>query len=152
MKLILRCLLALLLPCGSISGADLTAIGSWVLTVNGSHLTSGAGSDLPTQFESIAGVTSLNISNALGAWTLRTRLGGIGGHGDVSIFVRRVSAGSGAGGIAGGNGYVEITATDTELFTGSEARSGISLQFKLTGLSDHVAPATYLSSVIFSVQ
>lgn len=135
-----------------VHGADITSIGDWSETITAANLVSGAGSNLQAQFESVAGVTSLTITNAPGAWTLRVRRGGSGGHGDVTVFVKRTSSGSGSGSVSGGTAYVELTGTDTELFTGTDARSGISLQFKLTGLSRSVTPATYLSSIIFTVQ
>lgn len=132
-------------------GADLTSSGDWVESINATHLVAGAGSDLQAQFESVSGVTTLTITNAPGAWSLRVRRGGSGGHGDVTVYVKRTSSGSGSGSIAGGTAYQALTGTDEELFSGSDARSSVSLQFKLTGLSRNVSPATYLSSLIFTV-
>lgn len=133
-------------------GADLTSQGDWVLSVNASHLVTGAGSNFPAQFESLAGVTTLTITNAPGNWSLKARCVGGHGHGGVAIHVKRTSAGTGSGTINGGTAYVELGANDAELFTGSEARSGISLQFRLTGLSPDVPPAAYFSSIVFTVQ
>lgn len=133
-------------------GADLSSSGDWVETVNATHLVSGAGSDLQPQFESISGVTTLTITNAPGSWTLRVRLAGSGGHGDVTVSVKRTSSGSGTGTIVDGSAYMPLTGSDAVLFSGTEDRSGISLQFKLTGLSRNVSPASYLSSIIFTVQ
>lgn len=137
---------------GNIQSADLTSSGDWVASVSAANLAAGAGSDLQTQFESISGVTTLTISNAPGEWSLRARRNGTQWNSAVAVFVKRTSAGSGAGSITGGGGYVEVTATDSEIFTGSGPRSGVSLQFKLTGLSKKVSPSTYLSSIIFTVQ
>lgn len=150
MKASLHKLLLLLALPGLAQGADLTSIGDWVESITAANLVSGAGSDVQSQFESVSGVTSLTISNAPGAWTLRVR--GSGGHGDVTVLVKRTSGGSGSGSISGGTAYQELTGSDAELFSGTDARSGIPLQFKLTGLSRNVAPATYLSSIIFTVQ
>lgn len=133
-------------------GADLTAMGDWTETITATNLVTGAGSDLPSQFESISGVTVLAISNAPGPWTLRARIAGAGGHGDVIVQVKRTSAGSGTGSVEGGTTYTALNGLDTEIFSGTESRESISLQFKLTGLSCRISPDTYLSSVIFTVQ
>jgi hypothetical protein len=133
-------------------GANLTSMGDWVETITATNLVAGAGSNLQPQFESISGVTILAISNAPGPWTLRARLSGTGGHGDVSVQVKRTSTGGGAGSIDGGTAYIELSGLDSEIFSGTESRESISLQFKLTGLSCRVSPDTYLSSIIFTVQ
>ena len=132
--------------------ADLVASGDWTQQLNAAHLVSGAGSNLPTQIQSLAGTTILSISNAPGAWTLRVRRAGGPWPGNVTLFVKRTSAGAGSGSVSGGDAFVEVTGSDTELFSGSGARSNIALQFKLTGLSTSVSPAQYLSSIIFTVQ
>jgi hypothetical protein len=141
----------LLLP-AAIHGADLTSLGDWTETLTASHLSAGAGSDLPNQLESIAGVTTLTITNAPGAWTLRARRSGKRWNNDFALFVKRTSAGVGSGSISGGEGYVEITGSNGEIFEGAGSRSSISLQFKLTGLASNVAAETYFSSIIFTVQ
>ena len=133
-------------------GADLTSMGDWIQTVTATNLVAGAGSDLQPQFESLSGVTILTISNAPGPWIMRARLSGTGGHGDVSVQVKRTSAGSGTGSIDGGTTYTELSGLDSEIFNGTESRENISLQFKLTGLSCRVSPGTYLSTIIFTVQ
>ena len=137
---------------GTSRSADLSSSGDWVTGATASNLISGAGSDFQGQFESLAGVTTLTIFNAPGAWSLRARRGGSQWSGDVKVLVRRASGGSGIGSVSGGTGYVELTTTDAEIFSGSGARSGISLQFKLAGVSKRVSPATYLSTILFTVQ
>lgn len=143
----------LLILCGHFaSGADLISMGDWVETITATNLVAGAGSDLQPRFESISGVTILTISNASGAWTLRARLSGTGGHGDVSVQVKRTSTGGGTGSIEGGTTYTDLSSLDSEIFNGTESRENISLQFKLTGISCQISPDTYLSSIIFTVQ
>lgn len=147
-----RAALALLFVAASAAAADLTSLGDWTETLTAADLVGGAGTDLPNQLESVAGVTTLTISNAPGAWTVRVRRGSGHWNNDFALFVKRTSAGSGSGTISGGESFVEITGTDSEIFSGSEARSGVSLQFKLTGLARNVSAATYSSSLIFTVQ
>ena len=152
MKSILCKALLVLVLSGAGHSADLTSSGDWVLGVNATNLVARAGSDLQAKFESASGVTTLTISNATGAWSLRARRSGGQWNGAVAMQVKRTSDGSGSGSNTGGNAYVDVSGTDSEIFSGSGNRSGISLQFKLTGLTTKVAPATYLSSVIFTVQ
>ena len=152
MKPILWKTLFVLALSGASQSADLTSGGDWVASVTAANLVSGAGSDLQAQFESVSGVTTLTITNVSGAWSLRARRSGSQWHGDVTAYVKRTSDGSGSGSISGGTAYVALASTDTEIFSGSGARGSISLQFKLTGLSKTVSPATYLSSIIFTVQ
>lgn len=152
MSLLARATLLLILLSHFAQCADLTSMGDWAETVTATNLVAGAGSDLQPQFESISGVTMLTISNSPGPWILRARLSGTGGHGDVTVQVKRTSTGSGTGSIDGGTTYTELTGLDSEIFSGTESRGSISLQFKLTGLSCHVSPDTYLSSIIFTVQ
>lgn len=147
-----RLLLQLTLLAGFSLAADLTSSGDWVESITASHLTAGAGSDLQAKFESVAGVTTLTIFNTSGSWTLRARRGGNPGHPNVAIHVKRTSNGAGSGSIAGGTSYLELSTSDAELCSGSGDRSGIALQVKLTGLNRTVSPATYLSSLIFTVQ
>jgi hypothetical protein len=68
------------------------------------------------------------------------------------LFVRRASAGNGAGSIAGGEAFVEVGDTDVELFSGSGDRSNISLQLRAQGLIRTVPPGNYSSSLVFTVQ
>jgi len=137
---------------GSIFAADLDSIGDWSETLTAADLTAGAGTDLPDTLESISAVTTLNISNAAGPWRLKVRRAGVPWDDGVTLWVKRISNGSGSGTIAGGSGYVAVPTSAVELFTGSENRSNIALQFKLTGLRRNLPPRSYLSSLTFTVQ
>ena len=146
-----RATLALLLFSNASQAADVTALGNWTETLTAGDLSAGAGSDLQNQLVSVAGVTIIDISDAPGAWVLRARRSSSQWNDSFALFVKRTSSGTGSGSISGAEGYVEITGSDAEIFSGSESRSGISLQFKLTGLATNVSAASYLSSIIFSV-
>lgn len=152
MKSFLHKFLTLFALTGLAHSADLTSIGDWSENVTAANLVSGAGSDLQSQIESISGVTTLTISNAPGAWTLRARRSSSQWNNNLAVYAKRTSAGSGSGTISGGNAYVELTGNDSEIFSGTENRGSIAIQFKLTGLSRSVSPATYISSIIFTVQ
>jgi hypothetical protein len=152
MKTSLRNLVLALTCAGAASAADLTSTGDWIESVNASNLVSGAGSGFPGAFQSVSGTTVLSVGNAPGNWRVKARRSPGNWNGNLTIWVKRTSDGSGSGTIAGGEAFVEVGATDVEIFSGTEARSNISLQFKLTGLTCDASPDTYTSSIIFTVQ
>ncbi len=152
MKSIIRQAIALVTLARMVTAADLTSSGDWVESLNATNLVSGAGTDLPSTLESISGVTILSVSNVTGAWRVTARRSSSNWDNHLTLYVRRTSAGTGTGSISGGDGYVEITGSDSEIFTGSDARTSISVQYKLTGLAHNLSPSTYLSSLTFTVQ
>ena len=137
-----------LLFAGSSFAADLTSSGSWFKLLSASDLTAGAGSGLPTNLESVSGVTVLNLS-AVGPWEVKARKGN-GLPNGVTLWVRRTSAGTGSGTVEGGEAFVELGSSDSSIFSGSGDRSNISIQYKVTGLSVAVAPGSYTSPIIFT--
>jgi len=131
---------------------DLSASGDWAETLSASDLTGGAGTDLPSNLQSVSGVTVLSVSNVTGAWHVTARRSSSTWNSHFTLFVRRTSSGLGTGSVSGGDSYIEVTGTDTEIFTGTEPRSSISIQYKLTGLNHNIPPSTYLSSLTFTAQ
>ena len=134
---------------------DLSTTGGWSETINEFDLVSGAGSDLVDTYESATDATSMTISNCTGDsdnWRLDVRrIDDAGWHGDFTIYVKRTSDGEGTGSVSGGLSYIEITTTDTQLFSGAGDRSNISIQYKLTGMSINVSPNTYGETITFTV-
>lgn len=152
MKTLFRNTMALLaLTCAG-GAADLISTGDWTGAASAAQLVSRAGSNLAPQVQSLSGITTLSVSNAPGPWKIRARRGGGAWPANVTLLVKRTSAGAGSGTVSGGDSFVEVTGSEVELFSGLGRRSNIALQFKLTGLSVGLSPATYLSSIIFSVQ
>jgi hypothetical protein len=140
----------------STEAIDLSTTGGWTETVNEFDLVSGAGSDLIDTYESATDATSMTISNCVGGdtdnWRLDVRrINDPGWHGDFTLSVKRTSDGEGTGSISGGSAYIEITTTDTQLFSGAGDRSNISIQYKLTGMSINVLPNTYSETITFTV-
>jgi hypothetical protein len=151
MKALTSYLLIVLVMMCTAYASDLTMMGGWTENVTAANLVSGAGSDL-APLESVSGNVIVNVANTAGTWHLKARLGAGQWNNNFTIWVKRSSDGSGSGTIAGGAGYVQLTATDAEIFTGLNDRSNISLQFKLTGLTKTTLPNTYNSPIIFTVQ
>lgn len=144
-------LAALLLFVETPQAADLLSSGNWTLTIGPGDLVAGAGSNLQSQFDSVSGVTTLTISNLSGPWQLKARRSDNTWNGAILLRVKRTSDGSGAGTISGGTSYAEITAVDTDFFSGSGDRSNVAVQFRLTGMSVQVSPNIYSTSIIFTL-
>jgi len=145
-------LLILVLACEP-RAADITSIGGWTASIDSIDLTAGAGSDLTNQYDSSTNVTVLTIINVppSGAWQLNARRSDSLWDSDFSIFIKRTSDGTGPGTISGGSAYVELSTFDTQIFTGTDNRSDIAIQYRLTGMSKTISPNTYITSVIVTV-
>lgn len=133
-------------------GADVSSVGNWTETIDASDLIAGAGSNVTSQYESVTGSTTLDIVNtAGGSWRIVARRSDGTWHGNLTLFVRRTSDGSGSGSVLSGASYVQLSTLDTEIFTGTGDRTNIAVQLKLTGMSKDVSPNTYSSGIIFTV-
>jgi len=144
-------LLILVLACEP-RAADITSIGNWTENIDSIDLIAGAGSDLINLYESSTNVTVLTITNVIGsAWQLNARRSDTLWDADFSIFIKRTSDGTGPGTISGGTAYIELSTFDTQIFTGTDNRSDISVQYKLTGMSKTISPNTYITTVIVTV-
>lgn len=133
-------------------GADISSLGNWTETIDAADLIAGAGSDVTSEYESISGSTTLDIMNTAGSsWRILVRRSDGTWHGNLTLFVRRTSDGSGSGAILGGASYMQLSTLDAELFTGTGDRSSIAVQYKLTGMSKDISPDIYNSGIIFTV-
>jgi len=134
---------------------DISAAGGWSETIDQFDLASGAGSNLTDTYESTTGGTGIDVSGCTDDadnWRVDVRRIDDGDwHGDFVLYAKRTSSGDGGGSVSGGLSYVEITAADTELFSGSGNRTGIDVQYKLTGMSVEIAPDNYGQIVVFTV-
>lgn len=129
---------------------DITATGGWTETIDTADLVSGAGSDLTDTHESGSGATTIGLTHD-GGWRVDVKRTDSVWHTDFTLYTQRTSEGSGSGSISGGDAYQEITTTDGEFFTGSLDRSDITIQYRLTGMSVGAQPATYSTTVTFTV-
>lgn len=134
------------------SGADVSSVGNWSETIDASDLIAGAGSNVTSQYESVTGSTTLDIINtAGGSWRIVARRADSTWDVNLSLFVRRTSDGSGPGAILSGTSYVQLSALDTEMFTGTGDRGTVAVRFKLTGVSKDLSPNIYSTGIIFTI-
>ena len=145
----------LLLLSAQTGGISISATGDWTETIDAFDLVSGAGSDLIDTYESIANATVLTITAAGGGggkpWRIDVKRTDSNWHTDFTLYVRRTSDGTGPGSISGGLSYIEIVTTDSSFFSGVDNRSGIDVQYELTGMSVSVPPAIYSTTVTYTV-
>ena len=126
--------------------------GDWFETIDAADLSGGAGSDLVSTHESSADQVSIDIGDApTQSWRVDVRKVDTDWHGDLSLYVRRTSDGSGSGSIAGGTSYQQLTSTYQEFFSGGLDRSGIAVQLMLDGVSATMPCGSYLTTVYYTV-
>ena len=130
--------------------AELESLGAWTETINVANLLGGAGSTFSNP-ESVAGITTLSVTFPTVTWRVYARLNGGNWNPNVGLWIQRASNGSGIGSITGGTSYVQLTTTNTELFSGVLSRTNISLRFKSSGQSSSVVPGNYQAPILFTV-
>ena len=149
MKASFAAAVCLLLPLAA-SAADVTASGGWNRTVDSSDLASGPGSDLNPTYESAANATSIDLL-AVGNYRIDVRRSIGSWSGDLTLYVKRTSNGTGSGSISGGGTYQAVSTTNTEFFTGNSNRNGVEVQYQTTGMSVDVSPSNYTTNVIYTI-
>jgi hypothetical protein len=136
----------------AVNAATLTSSGGYTDTIDASDLVAGAGSALNSTYSSASNATRLDVTGTGGgAYTVTVRMAPGTWDGSFSLSVRRTTNGTGTGTITGGTTYIQLTTVDQVLFTGTGNRSNVRVQYQLTGMSVAVPPATYSSSVIFTI-
>ena len=138
----------------SACAVDVYATGGWKLTINSSCLAGGAGSGLIESFESSLDASMINITGTSGsadAWRVRVRKSeALRLHG-VALYVKRTGDGTGSGTISGGTSYTAVETSDVDFFDGCGDRTGITIQYKVSGISINVPPGIYSTTITFTV-
>jgi len=128
---------------------SISATGNWNETIGSSPPL--AGDDLPNTCESASNVISINITATSGTWALTVKKIDSKWHGNLHLWIKRTSDGSGTGSISNGSSYQEVTGIDQAFFNGNGDRSGVNIQLKLTGVSIQVPPDSYMTAVYYTV-
>lgn len=143
-------------PTPPVRAATLSSAGNWVQNISSSDLTFGAGSDLTDTYTSVTAATTLEVSECAGEteeWQISIkRVDQIWDGGRFVLAVKRTSVGVGAGTITGGDSsFQEVTTSDALFITGQGNRSGITIQYQLTGVSIQILPDNYSTVVEFTL-
>ena len=129
----------------------LTVTGDWSETINVNDLQGGPGTDLISTYESASDEVVIDIDQTSSTWRVEHKRTDSTWHANFTLSEKRTSDGSGGGSISGGTSYTEITETDAQFFTGSQARSVVNVQLQLEGVSIQIPLDTYSTTVTYTV-
>jgi hypothetical protein len=134
----------------ALPATGLDAAGSWSETVDAADLSSGPGSSLASVYTSPAGQAAFDVSGT-NNWVVHVSRADANWNSSVHLFIMISSSGTGSGQISGGASFLEVTGASQQLCTGRNDRTGIGLQFKLTGISLQTPPGNYSTTVTLTV-
>jgi len=144
--------MVMLLACVQAQAVDISATGGWTETIDASDLAGGAGTNLIDNYESAAAATILEVyGTGVNDWYVDVTRSDITWHGDFTLYVKRISDGTGSGWVANGIAYIAIETVDSDFFNGNGDRSNINVQYRLTGMSVSVPPGMYSTTVTYTV-
>jgi len=132
--------------------ANITIVGIWSWTVGPGDLQGGPGSELNTTYESPANQVTMSVrgSGNIG-WRVEVLRIDSNWHANFLLDIRRTGSGRGPGTVSGGTTYLTITTMSQSFVTGSGNRWGIPLQERLSGVSVSIPPATYTTTIQYTV-
>lgn len=123
----------------------------WTEIIDATDLVSGAGSDLQSVYESASDATILDVTPAFDFYDVYVRRSDNNWSADFTLYIRRTGDGTGGGSVSLGASYMEITTVDAKFFSGYMSRTGIPVQYKLSGMSVNIAPDTYSTTIILTI-
>jgi hypothetical protein len=147
-------MLVFLLAAMPVMPADISSTGDWTNQVIGpANLTAGAGSALTATYESSATQITLDVYNTLaGSYDVAVkRTDSPTWDSSVILSVKRTDDGSGSGSISNGLAYQAVDTIDSILFSGTDDRSSVHLQLRLSNVSIQVPPDIYSTTLTFTV-
>ena len=131
--------------------ATITISGSWSRVIGAGDLTGGPGSDLTATYESATNQITMAVRDDAN-WRVDVRRIDTIWHANFVLSIRRTNNGTaGNGWVAGGTTYLQITTTSQTFVTGNRNRRGITLQERLDGVSVSIPPATYTTTIQYTV-
>jgi hypothetical protein len=153
-RLALAASLGVLCTPGAACAMDVALTGSWTVSLGASDLASGPGSPFTSTQASASSEIRIDVTLTAGNtdnWRLDVRKADTTWDPSIHVWVRRTGTGSGAGSVADGLSWVEVTSTDTEFYSGAGDRTGIPVQVRITGISLSVPPASYYANLTYSL-
>lgn len=110
---------------------------------NRSAQAAGTGFDCVSAYESAENDSKLTVSGFLDdeKWEVSARASAPAlRRGDVVLYLRRTSGGSGSGNVTGGTGWTRIESSNTRFFSGSGNLKDISVQMRAEGNETNLTP------------
>ena len=138
---------------GNLAAISMTVTGTWSENIDVFDLQGGAGTDLVSTYESASNACVIDVTGAAKKdWEVYVNRVDTLWDANLHLYCRRTSDGIGDGPISGGETYQEITDVGQFLFTsGTFDRTGVEVQYQLTGVSVLVVPNTYITDIVYTV-
>jgi len=125
--------------------------GGWFRSINQFDLKAGAGSDLKENYESPLDETIIDIiAPNQTSWKVYVRR--INHSNKLSIYIRRTSEGRGKGSIEGGENFIPVEENPKPLFWGKGEKRGITVQFRISGVSINIPPGLKGFRILYEVK
>ncbi|MCF7950369.1 MAG: hypothetical protein K9L57_01905 [Spirochaetaceae bacterium] len=133
-----------------------TDVGGWHLEVGAADLAEKVpGSDYEESYESREAAESMDITGTTDSsdeWEVRVKRIDSLWDADLRLSARVTDRGNGKGTLNTDSAYHEIGETDSRFFSGSGERTGITIQFRIHGVSiADVAGANYSTEITYTV-
>lgn len=141
--------LLLIVAAAEAGTVDITASGGWTDVIGASDLTAGAGSNIEDK-DSVPGATLLTVSGTGYTWRVDVRRSDTSWNGNLVLYARRTSDGTGSGIVFGGLSYAPVGTIASSLFSGNGSRANIGVQYRLHS-SVNVPPGNYSTTIIYTV-
>jgi hypothetical protein len=128
---------------------NISASGGWNFTIGVSDLAAGPGSDIADK-DSAPNATFLTVSATGFNWRVDVHRSDTSWNGNLSLYVRRTSDGTGSGIVFGGGSFIPVGLVNSLFFSGSGSRSNMGVQYRLKS-SVKVPPGSYGTTVIYTI-
>jgi len=136
-----------------LNAQNIYVTGNWTLSISTADLQDGPGSDLNPTYTSSSDQIDIELKKVAKKkdWQVSVRLSHVSWHNDFTFRVRRTSDGRGAGWIAGGLSWIDVSEIEQNFFYGYKNRREISVQCQLDGMSCQIEAGMYTANVIYTV-
>lgn len=128
---------------------DIAASGGWSAVIGSSDLVAGAGTDIGDK-ESGPSITLLTVSATGYNWRVDVSRSDSVWNGNLTLYGRRTSDGTGSGIVFGGASYIPVGTVGASFFSGNGSRANMGVQYKLDS-SIKVPPGTYRTTIIYTI-
>lgn len=135
-----------LIAAGPGAGADISTSGAW-----SPQITTSTDRGEPIDSTATALLINIDVIESA-AWTVRVQTQNLSLPEGLSLSIKRVSHGTGAGSISGGMDYSQVGGTGQVMFTGTGDRQGVGVKLLLNGVSGgQPPPGTSGATILYSL-
>jgi hypothetical protein len=113
-----------------------------------------AGNNFTTTVSSATNATTINVASAATRyWHINVDRVDVNWNPNLHVWVKRTGAGTGTSGgtISGGTNFQDVTLTEALFFSGYKNRTGVTIQYQISGISMAVPAANYSTTIYFTI-